>query len=105
MAGIQVQIATDTLTLQIHKAKFSKNVESSAKCLLCLDESEDITHFILRCTALDDVRTPFFLLKLRSLVRDSRNGMRDINELWKTENIIQLIVECTSFHFFNNMKT
>jgi hypothetical protein len=43
MARIKVKIATDTLTLQIHKAKFSKNVESSAKCLLCLDESEDIT--------------------------------------------------------------
>jgi hypothetical protein len=59
MAGIKAKIATDTLTLQIHKAKFSKNVESSAKCLLCLDESEDITHFILRCPALDDVRTHF----------------------------------------------
>ena len=72
MAGIKAKIATDTLTLQIHKAKFSKNVESSAKCLLCLDESEDITHFILRCPALDDVRTPF-LFKLKSLVRDSKN--------------------------------
>jgi hypothetical protein len=61
MAGIKVKIATDTLTLQIHKAKFSKNVESSAKCLLCLDESEDITHVLLRCPALDDVRTLFYL--------------------------------------------
>jgi hypothetical protein len=59
MAGIKAKIATDTLTLQIHKTKFSKNVESSAKCLLCLDESEDITHFILRCPALDDVRIFF----------------------------------------------
>lgn len=104
MAGLKVKIATNTLVLQANRAKFDKNCSTSPICLLCQLEPEDINHFILRCSALDPVRSPF-LNKLKLTVAETRSGSLYEKELWLPENLIQLITDCTKFTFFNNIET
>ena len=55
MACVKVKMATGTVIFQYQQSKFSKNT-INARCLLCKAEPEDVTHFILRCQGLTDIR-------------------------------------------------
>jgi hypothetical protein len=59
MAAVKVKLATGTLTLQEHKAKFARKGEVSFLCPMCEKESENTAHFILQCASLQEVRKPF----------------------------------------------
>jgi hypothetical protein len=54
-----VKLATGTLTLQEHKAKFARKGEVSSLCPMCRKETENTAHFILQCASLQEVRKPF----------------------------------------------
>jgi hypothetical protein len=49
--------------LQKDQSKFSKH-SASPTCQLCKSEPEDRLHFIVKCKALEEIRTPF-INKLR----------------------------------------
>jgi hypothetical protein len=59
MAAVKVKLATGTLTLQEHKAKFARKGEVSSLCPMCEKETENTAHFILQCASLQEVRKPF----------------------------------------------
>ena len=52
-ARLQARLLTDTLTLQVHRAKFYKE---DPTCRLCHIEPEDISHTLMRCPALTPTR-------------------------------------------------
>jgi hypothetical protein len=56
MAAVKVKLATGTLTLQEHKAKFARKGEVSSLCPMCKQETENTAHFILQCASLQEVR-------------------------------------------------
>jgi hypothetical protein len=45
MAAVKVKLATGTLTLQEHKAKFARKGEVSSLCPMCKQETENTAHF------------------------------------------------------------
>ncbi|CAC5418330.1 unnamed protein product [Mytilus coruscus] len=47
-AEVKARLLTGTYTLQVNKAKFSNNKETT-KCKMCLNDTEDIEHFLLIC--------------------------------------------------------
>ena len=97
MAAAKVKIATDTLTLQWHKARFS-NSNISSTCQLCNLEPEDMTHFILRCDKLADIRERF-LNSLKVLLKEFRKSDLLIHELLNNEDsLMHLIIDCTRYH-------
>ena len=52
---IKCKLVTGTYMRQSTKAKFSKKYISPC-CRICKESDESITHFLLVCKALDDVR-------------------------------------------------
>jgi hypothetical protein len=44
MAAVKVKLATGTLTLQEHKAKFARKGEVSSLCPMCKKETENTAH-------------------------------------------------------------
>ena len=58
LAALNAKIATDTIILQKQVSRFSNNTKTPI-CQLCSKEIEDISHFIVRCYALQKVRSPF----------------------------------------------
>ncbi|CAG2216073.1 unnamed protein product [Mytilus edulis] len=57
-ASLKAKLATGTIYLQYHRAKFS-NGHVSPICQLCAEEEEDILHFILKCSKLQYIRDDF----------------------------------------------
>jgi hypothetical protein len=56
---VEYQISrTDIIILQKQVSRFSNNTKTPI-CQLCSKEIEDILHFIVRCSALQKVRSPF----------------------------------------------
>ena len=60
IAAVKVKLATGTLTLQEHKAKFARKGEVSSLCPMCKQETENTAHFILQCASLLEVRKQIF---------------------------------------------
>jgi hypothetical protein len=58
LAALNAKIATGTIILQKQVSRFSNNTKAPI-CQLCSKEIEDILHFIVRCSALQKVRSPF----------------------------------------------
>jgi hypothetical protein len=65
-ATIKARILTGTYTLQANKAKVNQNTVDPT-CRACQREPEDRSHFLLRCSALSDIRQPY-LLRLYSIL-------------------------------------
>ncbi|CAG2218309.1 recQ [Mytilus edulis] len=98
MAAIKVKIATGIMILQYQRSRFSKNC-ISAICPLCNIEPEDMTHFILKCEKLSSIRNRF-MQELKSLLVDCNKPPLLIQELFDDkENLLHLIIDCTSYHF------
>jgi hypothetical protein len=60
---VKAKLACGTYTLQKDRSKFSKH-SASPTCQLCKSEHEDCLHFLVKCKALEKIRTPF-INKLR----------------------------------------
>ena len=94
----QVKLATGTLTLQEHKAKFARKGEVSSLCPICKQETENTAHFILQCASLQEVRKPF-MDKILSYLETNENLTPYVTDLLEDQNMLQLLIDCTKFNF------
>ncbi|VDI04475.1 Hypothetical predicted protein [Mytilus galloprovincialis] len=100
--NIKSKLACGTYTLQQDRAKFSRQSVSPI-CQLCKHEPEDREHFIIDCKVLEEVRSPF-IDKLRCYIQDIASGIL-FGELFQSNNnLLQLIVDCSKFHFLTNQQ-
>ncbi|CAG2239510.1 unnamed protein product [Mytilus edulis] len=104
MAHLKAKIAVGTIVLQSSKAKHSKS-EVSPICQLCHIETEDMIHFLIKCTVLKTTRSPF-LQELKTFVKTCLRGENDetlFHELFNNnEYLARLIIDCSFFHFLKN---
>lgn len=100
-ACVKSKIATGTYTLQLHKAKFSRNCLVSSTCLLCGKEPEDIKHFLIRCSVLQQDRQYFF-----DILRDKLQSFTSLelcSAVFNSEDsLLQLIIDSSNFRFCEN---
>ena len=96
-AALKTKIATGTIILQKQVSRFSANNTKTPICQLCSKEIEDILHFIVRCSALQKVRSPF-LTAIQDAIYSNVN--KDISDdiLKNEENLCQIIM-VTQFAF------
>ena len=95
---VKAKLACGTYTLQKDRSKFSKH-SASLTCHLCKSEPEDHLHFLVKCKALEEIRTPF-INKLRCYLIDIIRS-KVLQELFDDSgNLLQLIIDCSMFHFF-----
>ena len=94
---VKAKLACGTYTLQKDRSKFSK-YSASPTCQLCKSEPEDRLHFLVKCKALEEIRTPF-INKLRCYLIDiiRPNLLQEL--LDNCGNLLQLIIDCSRFHF------
>ena len=57
--AVKLKLVSGTYIFQANRANFNQN-EVDATCLLCNTEDEDIEHFLLRCSVLDEIRNSTF---------------------------------------------
>ena len=76
LAALKAKIATVTIILQKQVSRFSNNTKTPIG-QLCSKEIEDILHFIVRCSALQKVCSPF-LTAIQDAIYSSVN--RDISD-------------------------
>ena len=98
MAAVKVKLATGTLTLHEHKAKFARKGEVSSLCPMCKQETENTAHFILQCASLQEVRKPF-MDKILSYLETNENLTPYVTDLLEDQNMLQLLIDCTKFDF------
>ena len=98
MAAVKVKLATGTLTLQEHKAKFARKGEVSSLCPMCKKETENTPHFRLQCASLQEVRKPF-LDKVLSYLETNENLTPYVTDLLEEQNMLQLLIDCIKFDF------
>ena len=91
-AHIKARILTGTYILQSTKAKFN-NQQVDPKCPLCRIESEDLTHFILRCPALGSIRE-IHIKTLRELVIEKVGRASWLDKFCSETILLSLIVDC-----------
>ena len=96
---VKAKLACGTCTLQKDRSKFSKH-SASPTCQLCKSEPEDRLHFLVtcKCKALEEIRTPF-INKLRGYLIDIICPNRIQELLDNSDNLLQLIIDCSRFHF------
>lgn len=88
----KARLLTGTYLFQSIKSKFN-NHEVDPKCPLCRLESEDLRHFLLRCTALNDIRRVQFA-QLRELVVEEIGVNNWTRHFRNKEILVSLIVDC-----------
>ena len=82
-AGIKAKVLTNTYPLQGDKPR--QKMGEDPKCQLCGDPVEDTTHFILKCSALDQARQPL----LQQIIEATEcHSITD-------ESLMQVIMDCT----------
>jgi hypothetical protein len=81
------------------RSKFSKH-SASPTCQLCKSEPEDRLHFLVKCKALEEIRTPF-INKLRCYLIDIIRPKLLQELLDNSGNLLQLIIDCSRFHFLS----
>ena len=91
-ARIKARILTRTYILQSTKAKFN-NQQVDPKCSLCHLESEDLSHFLLRCTALSTVRE-LHIKSLRDLVIEKVGHPLWLDKFCSETVLLSLIIDC-----------
>ncbi|XP_071170832.1 uncharacterized protein [Mytilus edulis] len=99
-ASLKAKLATGTIYLQYHRAKFS-NGHVSPICQLCAEEEEDILHFILKCSKLQYIRDDF-LHMIGEVLTENLEDQDLIQELiTNDEHLCQLVIDCSKFRFLN----
>ncbi|VDI51416.1 Hypothetical predicted protein [Mytilus galloprovincialis] len=99
-ASLKAKLATGTIYLQYHRAKFS-NGHVSPICQLCAEEEEDILHFILKCSKLQYIRDDF-LHMISEVLTENLEDQDLIQELiTNDEHLCQLVIDCSKFRFLN----
>jgi hypothetical protein len=56
---VKLKLVIGTYIFQANRANFNQN-KVDATCLLCNAEDEDMEHFLLRCSVLDELRNSTF---------------------------------------------
>ncbi|VDI12486.1 Hypothetical predicted protein [Mytilus galloprovincialis] len=101
-ASLKAKLATGTIYLQYHRAKFS-NGHVSPICQLCAEEEEDILHFILKCSKLQYIRNDF-LHMIGEVLTENLEDQDLIQELiTNDEHLCQLVIDCSKFRFLMRM--
>ena len=54
---VKLKLVTGTFILQVNRSAFNQN-EIDPTCLMCKEEPETIDYFMIRCSALEEVRRP-----------------------------------------------
>ena len=88
-ASIKVRLATGTYILQTTKARFNQN-SVDPTCILCGSGDETMEHFILQCSALDEVRQPILLQIAAMLDSELNLDFRNRCDMDK----VQMILDC-----------
>jgi hypothetical protein len=99
---VKAKLACGTYTLQKDRSKFSKHSATSfcPTCQLCKSEPEDRLHFLVKCKALEEIRTSF-INKLRCYLIDIIRP-KLLQELFDNSgNLLQLIIDCSMFHYLS----
>ena len=96
---VKAKLACGTYTLQKDRSKFS-NHSASPTCQLCKSEPEDRLHFLVKCKALEEIRTPF-INKLRCYLIDIIRPKLLQERFDNSGNLLQLIIDCSRFHFLS----
>ena len=89
------RMLTGTYLLQSHRYKFSSEV-GSPTCRICGLENEDITHMLLQCSSLVAQRRQLYS-NVKSLVIEDIGLNQWMKIFNNTENITQLILDCSKF--------
>ena len=89
------RMLTGTYMLQSNRHKFSRTIVSPT-CRICGLESEDITHMLLNCSSLIDIRKQYYSnVKLKVI---EHIGLKQWKAVFNTpEKIVQLILDSSKF--------
>ena len=86
--AVHLKITTGTYILQTTRATFNQNAVDPT-CLLCNAGAETLSHFLLDCTTLENIRQPI-LRDIKIVLKDS-----DI-DLSNNQTLIQLLTDCSA---------
>ena len=87
-----------------HKSHWNHGLKTTSRYPLCFKEPEDTKHFLLKCIILNGTRSKF-IKKLKDLL-ELKLVKPLVFELFECDdNLLQLIVDCTKFHFLNELYT
>ena len=85
-----------------HKSHWNHGLKTTSRSPLCFKEPEDTKHFLLKCIILNSTRSKF-IKKLKDLL-ELKLVKPLVFELFECDNnLLQLIVDCTKFHFLNEL--
>ena len=102
-ACVKSKIVCGTYTLQADRARFN-GLKTTSRCPLCFKEPEDTKHFLLKYIILNGTRSKF-IKKLKDLL-ELKLVKPLVFELFECDdNLLQLIVDCTKFHFLKDLYT
>ena len=90
----KLKLVTGTYILQTNRATFNQN-KVNPTCLLCGLEDETVSHFLLRCSVLDNVRNPI----MDNILSTCKQVYSPTNT---PESFLQLILDCSDLTCFMN---
>ncbi len=93
MASIKARVLTGTYTLQANRKKFNQH-EVSPTCMLCKQEPENRTHFVLNCNTLQHKRQKH-LSALKQLLASNIGVEACVRIFNNQELLLQCILDCT----------
>ena len=96
---VKAKLACGTNTLQKDRSKSSKH-SARPTCQLCKSEPKDRLHFLVKCKALEEIRTPF-INKLRCYLINIIRPILPQERFYNSGNLLQLIIDCSRFHFLS----
>ena len=82
---VKLKLVTGTYILQVNRSAFNQN-ETDTTCLMCKEEPETIDHFMIRCSALEEVRQPI----LKRILHCAEYLMQSPIDY---ENLVQLLLD------------
>lgn len=92
-------VATGTYVLQTNRATYNRN-DCDATCLLCGDDDETLSHFLLECSALEET----WHQNLREVLNARDQVLGNIGPIGTDLGLVQLIVDCTGLVHYDDTK-
>ena len=90
-ATIKAKLITGTYILQNSRAKWDKQGKTSSLCPLCKIGSENIEHFVIKCSALNNTRYPY----LQNIVQFLSDHNINTDFIHQTNLLVQLILDAS----------